>query len=68
MCIERSADERKNIIENVPLMADIFHYALKGLEVPYIYGRLAKGITLEESRPVVVKFVRRLLGMIQNSY
>jgi hypothetical protein len=66
--LQEGCDKGIFCIENVPLMADIFHYALKGLEVPYIYGRLAKGITLEESRPVVVKFVRRLLGMIQNSY
>lgn len=51
-------------IENVPLMADIFHYALKGLEVPYIYGRLGEGtVTLDGSRAIVANYVRRLLNI-----
>lgn len=52
------------VIENVPLMADIFHYALKGLEVPYIYGRLGEGtVTLDGSRSVVANYIRRLLNI-----
>ncbi|MBQ8099222.1 MAG: TetR/AcrR family transcriptional regulator [Bacteroidaceae bacterium] len=66
--LQEGCDKGTFRIQNVSLMADIFHYALKGLEVPYIYGRLAKGITLEESRPIVTNYVRRLLGMSQNIY
>ena len=32
-------------IDNVDLVADITHYCIKGLEVPYIYGRLGHGMT-----------------------
>lgn len=49
-------------IENVDLVADITHYCVKGLEVPYIYGRLGKGLTEEASRPLVAKFVYGALG------
>ncbi len=53
-------------IDNVDLMTDILHYAVKGLEVPYIYGRLGKGLTEAESRPIVAGLVRRVLGMSYN--
>ena len=44
-------------IENVELVADITHYCIKGLEVPYIYGRLGHGLTEETSKPLVAKVV-----------
>ena len=44
-------------------MADIIHYTLKGLEVPYIYGRLGNGMKEAISRPIVAGLVRRALGM-----
>ena len=44
-------------IDNVDLVADITHYCIKGLEVPYIYGRLGHGMTEETSKPLVAKFV-----------
>ena len=31
-------------IDNIDLVADITHYCIKGLEVPYIYGRIAHGM------------------------
>ena len=43
--------------ENVDIVADITHYCIKGLEVPYIYGRLGHGLTDDTSRPLVAKFV-----------
>ena len=49
-------------IENVELVADITHYCIKGLEVPYIYGRLGHGMTPEMSKPLVAKFVYGALG------
>lgn len=49
-------------IENVDLVADITHYCIKGLEVPYIYGRLGHGLTEEASRPLVAKVVYGALG------
>lgn len=51
-------------IENVDLVADITHYCIKGLEVPYICGRLGHGITPEASKPIVAKVVYGALGKI----
>ena len=44
-------------IENIEIVADITHYCIKGLEVPYIYGRLGHGLTDDTSRPMVARFV-----------
>lgn len=49
-------------IENIDLVADITHYCIKGLEVPYIYGRLGHGMTEESSKPLVAKVVYGALG------
>lgn len=49
-------------IEDVNLVADITHYCIKGLEVPFIYGRLGHGLTEESSRPLVAKVVYGALG------
>lgn len=49
-------------IDNVELVANITHYCIKGLEVPYICGRLGRGITPETSKPMVAKFVYGALG------
>ena len=49
-------------IDNVELVADITHYCIKGLEVPFIYGRLGHGLTEETSRPLIAKIVYGALG------
>lgn len=49
-------------IDNVELVADITHYCIKGLEVPFIYGRLGHGMTPETSKPLVAKVVYGALG------
>lgn len=49
-------------IDNVELVAEITHYCIKGLEVPFIYGRIGHGLTEETSRPVVAKVVYGTLG------
>ena len=49
-------------IDNIEVVADITHYCIKGLEVPYIYGRLGRGMTNSSSRPLVAKFVYGALG------
>lgn len=51
-------------IENVNLVAEITHYCIKGLEVPYIYGRIGQGLTEENSRAVVRKVVYGALGKV----
>ena len=61
--LQEGCDKGRFVIENVSLMADIFHYCIKGMEVPFIYGRLANGLKLDASRPIIANWVRRLLGM-----
>lgn len=54
-------------IDNVDLVADITHYCIKGLEVPFIYGRLGHGMTEEASKPLVAKVVYGALGKSRDS-
>jgi len=49
-------------IDNVDLVATITHYCIKGLEVPYIYGRLGRGMSDLATRPIVEKIVYGALG------
>lgn len=48
-------------IESIPLVADIIHYAIKGMEVPYIYDRVAKGLSSEDSRRIVGDILNKVL-------
>ena len=52
-------------IDNIDHVADITHYCIKGLEVPYIYGRLGHGMTEEMSKPLVAKVVYGALGKVR---
>lgn len=61
--LEEGIARAKFRIDNVNLMADIIHYSVKGLEVPYIYDRLGEGLTDADTRPIVMGIVRRALGM-----
>ena len=54
-------------IEDVNLVADITHYCIKGLEVPFIYGRIGHGLTEEASKPLVAKVVYGALGKRLNN-
>lgn len=49
-------------VENIPLTVDIIHYCTKGLEVPYIHGRLGEGMGEDVNKPLVLKIVNRALG------
>ena len=49
-------------VEDLSLMVDIIHSCVKGLEVPYIYGRLGEGMSIAESRPLVRNLIRKALG------
>jgi len=52
----------KIVVDNIPLTVDIIHYCTKGLEVPYIHGRLGAGMGEKLSKPIVQKIVNRALG------
>lgn len=49
-------------IDSIPLVSDILHYCIKGLEIPYIYGRLADGMPQGMSRGIVQKLIHKALG------
>lgn len=51
-------------IQNLPLISDIIHYCIKGLEVPYIYGRLGEGLNQESCKPMVQTLLNRALKKI----
>lgn len=61
--LQEGVDNRSFKIDHVGLMAEIIHYTVKGLEVPYIYDRLGEGLKEEETQPMVMEIVRRALGM-----
>lgn len=54
-------------IDDVNLVVDITHYCIKGLEVPFIYGRIGHGLTEEASKPLVAKVVYGALGKKLNN-
>lgn len=53
-------------VDSVNFVADIIHYAVKGIEVPYIYDRVGSGISVEDSIPLVERIVCRALGVQTN--
>lgn len=63
--LQEGADKGRFRIENVGLMADIIHYSVKGLEVPYIYDRLGMGLTEEDTYPIIKALLARVLNMEQ---
>ena len=64
--IEEGIAQGKFKVENIELMTDIIHYTCRGLEVPYIYDRLAIGLSEEDSPPIVRNIIRRTLGYEEN--
>ena len=50
-------------VDDIAFTADIIHGCVKGLEVPYIYGRLGEGMTINISRPIVKKLIHKALGV-----
>lgn len=60
--LNRAVAEGKIRQESVPLAVDIIHYCAKGLEVPYIHGRIGDSMPEMMSRPIVRKMVLRMLN------
>ena len=48
-------------IDELQLYTDIIQGCAKGLEIPYIYGRLGSGMDISATRPIVTKILRRVL-------
>ncbi len=49
-------------VVNIQLSVEIIHYCIKGLEVPYIFGRL--GTSIQISRPMVKQVIHRAMAKI----
>lgn len=65
--LQEGVDKGQFHVDNVGLMADIIHYSVKGLEVPYIYDRLGEGLTEAETYPIVKGIVARVLDVRDNT-
>lgn len=50
-------------VANIRLTVDIIHFCVKGLEVPYIYGRLGSEGPAK-SRPIVQRIIHRAMAKI----
>lgn len=50
-------------VENIVFTADIIHFAIKGMEVPYIFDKVGAGISVEDSIPLAERIIRRALGV-----
>ena len=61
--LQEGVDQGRFHIENVGLMADIMHYSVKGLEVPYIYDRLGEGLEDDEASVMVKGMINRVLNV-----
>lgn len=53
-------------IDNVDIIADIVHYCIKGIEVPYIRGQIAEELDDEAGWAYVAKIVFGALGRKDN--
>lgn len=49
-------------VDDLDLTTDIIHGCVKGLEVPYIFGRIGTGMNITLTRPMVLKLIRKALG------
>ena len=49
-------------VENVDILADILHYCVKGIEVPYIRGKIADNLDERKGWEYVAKIVYGALG------
>ena len=49
-------------VANIRMSVNIIHYCIKGLEVPYIYGRL--GMDISTSRPLVKQVIHRAMAKL----
>ncbi len=49
-------------IDDVNITAEILHYSIKGIEIPFIRGLIGKGLTAEQSKQCVMRLVFGALG------
>lgn len=49
-------------VPNINITVEILHYCAKGLEVPYIYGRVGEGMGIIMTRPIVRQIIHRAMS------
>ena len=49
-------------IDDVNITAEILHYSIKGIEIPFIRGLIGNGLTAEQSKLCVMRLVFGALG------
>ncbi len=49
-------------VDNIPLFVDVLHFSLKGLEIPFIYGRLGRGMPDEVGRSIARKIIHKMVA------
>ena len=52
-------------VDNVDILANILHYCIKGIEVPYIRGQIGEGLEDQQGWEYVAKIVYGALGRKQ---
>ncbi len=50
-------------VDSINFTADLIHFAVKGMEVPYIFDKVGTGISVEDSMPLVEHIITRALGV-----
>lgn len=50
-------------VDSINFVADLIHYAVKGMEVPFIFDKVGTGISVEDSMPLVERIIFRALGV-----
>ena len=63
--LEEGKDKGIFEIDNIEIMADILHYCIKGIEVPYIRGQIGEGLEDQQGWEYVAKIVYGALGRKQ---
>lgn len=61
--LQEGIEQGKFLVENVNLTADVIHYAVKGIEVPFMFNWVGRGLSTEESIGIVERLISRALGV-----
>ena len=56
------------VVDNVDILADILHYCIKGIEVPYIRGKIGEDLENKEGWEYVAQIVYGALGRRRPSF
>lgn len=55
-------------VDSINFVADVIHFAVKGIEVPYIFDRVGSGISVQDSVQLVERIICRALGVKDHTH